>query len=336
MLIIFRQGPPRAQSYQAELEQKEGWYDDEGWRIDEGVDPGNQWFPGEEVVVGKERPWSRQEWEEAARMWTRHGEEYAVSLDPARLSELRREAGEATGTLPEMTREQFEQLDPAIRRRYEAQAALYFYAQNRSVTNFPFFLHSSQAEARPETVQARKTLWQAEQARKAGNKLRAITLYEDGLKRWRQVLLDNPNFHRPEDSHGDRTEEETFEYELEYLRLIIQDDPRVRQRAREVGSAARAVVPFLPDPAETANPLLKAELRDELLWHVAEREFSPLAGLVPTGYRWEGTPWVRAEVKDAVRTRQGVQRRDPAAAPTPATGGLTERVPPPPARTSDQ
>src|SRR5205807_9037484 len=32
MLIIFRQGPPRAQSFQAEMEQKDGWHDDAGYR----------------------------------------------------------------------------------------------------------------------------------------------------------------------------------------------------------------------------------------------------------------------------------------------------------------
>jgi hypothetical protein len=46
MLIIFRQGAPRAQSYCAELEQKEGWFDGEGWRIDDPVAaPSGWWFP---------------------------------------------------------------------------------------------------------------------------------------------------------------------------------------------------------------------------------------------------------------------------------------------------
>src|SRR5262249_40865479 len=70
LLIIFRQGPPRVQTYQAEQEQKEGWFDEEGWRIDDPTtEPRHWWFPnsaGTEplpVVVGTERPWSRQEWE---------------------------------------------------------------------------------------------------------------------------------------------------------------------------------------------------------------------------------------------------------------------------------
>jgi hypothetical protein len=68
MLIIFRQGPPRAQTFQAEMEQREGWFDDEGWQVDES------WFPGETVVVGgKEsgaKPWSQDAWDTAGP-WTR-------------------------------------------------------------------------------------------------------------------------------------------------------------------------------------------------------------------------------------------------------------------------
>ena len=46
MMIIFRQGAPRAQSYHAELEQKEGWFDGDGWRIDDPAgDPNKWWFP---------------------------------------------------------------------------------------------------------------------------------------------------------------------------------------------------------------------------------------------------------------------------------------------------
>ena len=48
------------------------------------------------------------------------------------------------------TPEQLE--DREFRERYQARMALFFYGQNRNVTNFAFFLASSEAEARPETV----------------------------------------------------------------------------------------------------------------------------------------------------------------------------------------
>ena len=41
LMIIFRQGP-RVQSFQAEMEQKEGWFDAEGWRIDDPSDQQTQ------------------------------------------------------------------------------------------------------------------------------------------------------------------------------------------------------------------------------------------------------------------------------------------------------
>ena len=55
LMIIFRQGPPRVQSFQAEMEQKEGWFDAEGWRIDDPTDQQTQnwWFPDPEHAAGR-------------------------------------------------------------------------------------------------------------------------------------------------------------------------------------------------------------------------------------------------------------------------------------------
>ena len=124
--------------------------------------------------------------------------------------------------------------------------ALQYYDQNRRVTNFPYFLASSTAEAKLETVQARKTLWQAEQARKFGNKQLATRLYLEGLNQWKAVLAGDRSFHRPDGS--ERIEEETYEYEIEYLRMLVQDDQRIRDRANEVIGPVRSVVPFLTYP----------------------------------------------------------------------------------------
>ena len=335
-MIIFRQGAPRAQTYCAELEQKEGWFDGEGWRIDDGAaDPDKWWFPDSpnpalrsrplDVVVGAGRAWSLDEWQRAAALWDQHGKDYALALSESRYASLRKIAAEQGAATPD-----------DAQRRAVAAPALQSYATHRQTTNFPFFLASAQAEARvdggqPQTVLARKTLWKAEQARKNGNKPLALDLYKDGLTRWKGVLASNPQFHRPVQT-SDRTEEETFEYELAYLRLLVQDDKRVRDRANAIAHATGGAVPFLtaPFPAgaadAAADPLWPEANREELKWWVVENvagaDFSsPFVGSRSA----DGSPWVRDDIKEAVRTKQGVSRRS-AGPQAPAGAGA---VPPP-------
>jgi hypothetical protein len=351
MLIIFRQGAPRAQTYQAEMEQKEGWFDDEGWRIDDPTDDAQKWwFPDHpdlarrtmprDVVVGKGRAWSLVEWQKAAEMWRKHGNEYALTLPPDRLANLRADAGDPNTLPSDPTPEQM--ADPAFRRRYTATNALFFYNSNRQVTNFPYFLAAAEAEARvidgrPVTVLARKTLWRAEQARKLGNTTRAIDLYKDGLLQWKRVLADNPDFHRQERS--DKVEEETYEYELAYQRLLVQDSQAVRDRANLIARTAHGVVPFLTEPFPrlapgqqySPDPLWPSTNREEIKWFVVETvgdaDFSsPFVG----SFAPDGGPWVREDLKGQVRMKQGVQRRTPGQQTAPPSDPNAPPLPQPP------
>lgn len=337
-MIIFRQGAPRAQTYCAELEQKEGWFDGEGWRIDDpsAADP---WFPDNpnpalrsrplDVVVGTGREWSRDEWQRAAALWDQHGKDYALALSESRYASLRKiaEQAQTTTASPE-----------EAGRRAIAGMALSYYTNNRQTTNFPYFLAAAQAEARmiggqPQTVLARKTLWKAEQARKNGNKPLALELYKDGLTRWRDVLASNPQFHRPAQS-ADRTEEETYEYELAYLRLLVQDDKRVRDHANAIAHRAGAWAAFLTAPFPTgaadaaADPLWPETSREELKWWVVENVAgADFSSPFTKSLSADGTPWVRDEMKEAVRAKQGVSRR--ATTPPPTGPGAPPAGPPP-------
>jgi hypothetical protein len=284
LMIIFRQGPPRVQSFQAEMEQKEGWFDAEGWRIDDPTDQQTQnwWFPdpdtrpGEQprpldVVVGRERAWSLEEWNRARDMWHHHRDEYGLELSEDRINRYRARvtaAGGLSGVPPEEI--------AAEREKYAS--ALQYLEQNRRVTNFAYFLASATGEAKRETVQARKTLWHAEQARKLGNKQLATRLYIDGLNQWKAVLAGDRNFHRPEGS--ERIEEQSYEYEIEYLRMLVQDDQRVRERANAVVSPVRGVVPFLtyPYPETLRQSQLAANERAQ------EAAPSFLRAFMPTPY----------------------------------------------------
>ena len=336
VLILFRQGAPRSQSYQAEMMQKDGWFDAEGWEVDAGIDESNAWFvenvggvrrkPAVPLVVGAGNAWSLREWQKAFDIWSAHGYEYGLSLRPNQLNQLRVDGGLPPGAeyvpLPQdPTSEQLE--NDAFARRFRAQSALHYYQSNRGLTNFPFYIAVAEAEQKKPTVEARKMLWKADQARRLGSNVKAASLYKEGLELWRGVLVANPSFHRAE--RLQRIEEDTFEYELEYLRLIAIADPRVWQKAREeyakeFEKLARAVVPFGGiGPAPQTIPFAQRDL-----WYAAtaEKFFSPFAGNitvndVPPGDPRVDTPWIAGYVKEAILQKQGVNR-----APTaPLPGG---------------
>lgn len=353
MLIIFRQGAARAQTAHAEMEQKEGWFDNEGWRIDDPQQqPSKWWFPDPDapkdvarplnLVVGKQRSWSLEEWQDAAQMWRKHGQQNALIVSDQR---LRNYEAAAQGTVPGYPAEPTEQemTDPKLRARYEAKCAVFYYPQNRGVSNFPFFLASSEAEARPETVTARKLLWQAEQARKLGRTAQAIQLYEEGLTKWKAVLAKDSKFHRPDRS--DHTEEDTYSFELAYLRLLVQDDVRVRTKANQLAQQlantmrlSSLVLPFQPFPFEASLPSWskgsttflgsvianvwasryvvpewKSDALEDFKWYVAETMspfYHPIGeGDGVTDPERLGTPWIRDYIKNNVRSQQGVQRK---------------------------
>jgi len=347
VLILFRQGPPRAQSYQAEMMQKDGWFDGEGWDVDGGID-NDAWFvenvggvkrkPTVPVVVGAGTAWSQIEWQRAYDRWASHGAEYGLTLRPNQMDQYRRDAGlppgmEVSALPPDMSPEQ--RANAAYARRHRALSALYFYQANRSLTNFPFYLATAQGEQQKETVEARKILWKADHARRNGNNVQAANLYKRGLELWRNVLIRNPSFHRTE--RLTKTEEDTYEYELEYLRLVAVHDPlrevwkkAIEDYATVYEQTVRAVVPF-GVPALKPQSIPEA-LRDSRYAQAAEKYFSPFAENITTGERGVppgdpriDTPWVQSNIREAVRQRQGIAK--PPEAPSPVPAGQT---PPPP------
>ncbi|HEY3788821.1 MAG TPA: hypothetical protein VGL71_08205, partial [Urbifossiella sp.] len=447
--------PPRAQTYQAELMQKEGWFDGEGWDVDGGIDESNAWFKGDirtdvqkvavsgdrlkytitlqntltdlvnlklripvkaanvfeatipatadskgdaiwsigtirpipprrsnpsgepnkepsetvfkagekimvefvvsqsaavkpdvsfdyaEVVVGSGTAWSQAAWQKAFDSWSTHGYEYALSLSPNQLNQYRIDSGVAPGVdyVAMPTEPSAEQMaNEAVARRYRATLALFSYQSNRSLTNFPFYLATAEAEQQKDTVEARKILWRAEQARRLGSNRDAARLYLRGFELWRRVLAKNPDFHRNDRLQS--IEEQTYEYELAYLRLIAFNDPLdvVRKKAREeyakeherIAKTAAGAIPFgVPGPPPAAIPLA---LHDAWYSMTAEKFFSPFSGVISAqdvapGDPRIGTPWISKSVKELTLQRQGVAR--PAAdAPNGPPG--SPGAPPPP------
>ena len=132
------------------------------------------------------------------------------------------------------------------------------------------------------------------------------------------------------------TEDQTCEYELEYLRLIARDDPLnvVRKQAlldyqaeyRKTAQAAAAVIPFgIPDRAPAKIP---DTVKNKWLSDTADKHFAPFSGIitaqdVPAGDPRIGTPWIRAEVWEAVLQQQGILNKPAAPARTPQDSGST-------------
>jgi hypothetical protein len=275
-LIIFRQYAPRSQSYLAERLQKEGWFDEaSSWNPDEQAGAANQWFPGDREVRLTTRDAdapanSQAEWARAWQMWNKHGEDNAMVLTAGRRDRLEFLAKGVATYLPyELSQEEMEARGWTPQ-AVEARRALIYYDQNRQITNFPFFLESSRAEMDPVTVDARKRLWEANQARTAADNIRAARLYVEALARWREVLRAYPNFHRPDKS--DRTEEETYEFELDLIKLLM-DDGAVIARAGRTAEASRALVPMMPEMAQTLTGAQGTDRRaDDFRQAVAEDE----------------------------------------------------------------
>ncbi len=334
-LIIFRQQAPRVQTSLAERLQKEGWFDETSrWNPDERAGAGAAWFarPGEREVELASRDNSKVEWAKAWEMWDRHGRENALVLTPEKRAQLEDAAevhGTPIGLPPDMTDDELEARG-LTRRKVNALKALVYYDQNRSVTNFPFFLESSRAEKEPITVEARKLLWQAEQARQNAEYIEAVRLYTEALAKWRQVLLTFPQFHRPERS--DRTEEETYEFEVNLIQLL-REDGGVRARAARSLEAATALFPWMATPPgaprqgdplaavefkQAAQDFLQATAEDEAMARVTAETVTQVLPKLPNPSDPE---------------RQVVARVDERAAKTTAglaglVGGPAEATPP--------
>ena len=248
--ILYRQMYPRAQTYLAERLSKEGWFDEQsGWNPDERASGGNLWFKQSEAdpdVILRTPATAREEWRHAYRMWTKHGAENALVIDRATRANFQTLATRVPGEANSLSGTDF---TPDQMRAYgitqeniDAKKALIYYDQNRMMSNFPYFLASSEAEQDALTVAAHRVLFQAEDEKKNAENSAAIRHYVEGLALWREVLVKFPQFHRPERST--QTEEDTYENELD-LSNLLREDGDVRKRALQASaSIASAVIGF--------------------------------------------------------------------------------------------
>src|SRR5262249_50072013 len=153
----------------------------------------------------------------------------------------------------------------------------HYFMYYRGLTNFPHHYFRSQAEMGPDTIQARKDLFEAEQLRLAA-KAQALPRYEQALQDWRDKVLAKYQ----ELLYDDILLEDLFEAELNYLQFF-NDSPRGRQLKQALfleAVLAQAGTPAVADQMLSLSEMLRPQaIRTPLL-------VAPLDGKMPGSDRY--------------------------------------------------
>lgn len=222
--LIFRDYPAQAQRFTAERLQDEGWFDESGWAISEWFSDQNDRFSdGSPAVIGAGRSWGLESWQKAQDLWHNFGianhvhfsspAEETTMEERARAFATKYDLG-FTSPAPQLREDT---LDAETRREYFAFRFMKEYSHYRNLTNFPHHYNRALVEAKPETIQARKTFFEADALRLRNRPARALKKYQEptGLRAWRdKVLLPNKIFRR-----DPFIQEQTYELQLKYERL---------------------------------------------------------------------------------------------------------------------
>lgn len=291
---IFRGYPSRAQTYIAETQQKEGWFDRDGWLI-RGWFPEDKFGDGRPSRVGDTADWSRDAWGQAFRMWQLHGEQTGLYKTPLQLKALEDEAQvyrqamrlnpwDRPVPLPPDNK------DETLKRGYEAHDQLYWYDRNRDMTNFAHFYHTAQVEMQEPTIKARKLFFEAERLRsREGLFPEAIETYAQACQAWLDILLKNPEFAR--DSN---VLEDTYEIQLRYLNLLQKQRGRRLKELSLVGDLLAKLAWPAPGYAIWLPPLTFA--RDVVV---------PIPGPFDVNDK-SGKPLIDEDIRRQVRIRMGL------------------------------
>jgi len=291
--ILFRQYPARSQTYRADRLQREGWFD-QGWEVDDWRTGNKRWFPDRKVVIGGNRNWAGESWRLASELWEEHGERNKLWLDPEALQAmtlLAKPYRDAYGVSPtDLDRKlRPEDFPPEMREAFDAHRQLYWYQEQRRLTNFTHFQAQAKAEGTKKGIQARKLFHQARRAHAAAEDGEARVLYEKGIELWKQLLDEMDDFRADK-----QNQEDTYKLQWEYLRLL----------AALEGPAGRF---------RHVQPLLAADLAGGSgatfylpLLQLLDMDFQGSTVIGPfSGLAKDGKPYVSAEAVRLARLRFG-------------------------------
>ncbi len=296
--VIFRHGPARAQSFVGERLAKEGWFDESGWVIDENRIGADRWFE-KDVVVGSGVPWARDAWSKAARLWRQYGEAnglYYEATELARLEELAKPYQDRYQVSGGIGRDVMdENVDPGLKESFRAYRKLFFYNQNKNLTNFAHHYFRAYAEMDPVTIRARQLFFEADRFRALHEPDRAIATYEKAFDEWTKVLTRYVDF-RQDTSIA----EDMYEIQVHYMDLI---DNRHGLYLRPVltvtglleeGLAATAGVPITVAPVGGL----------QLIVRIPKQLPLPVVGPMDRKDP-QGVPWIDPGLARGVRVRMG-------------------------------
>jgi len=239
---IFRSYPSRAQAYISENMEAEGWFDSDGWAI-------KKWFDKDrgpndpEFRVGTDpKFYAGPAWATAYNMYLEYGTRNGLYLTPAQKEELNKQA--------EPYRRKFKLESyvngPEIRpgqpdyESFHAHKRLTANGLYSGMTNFPAYLTQTEAERNPETVTARKYLYNADRLRRSEDPERAIPMYQKGWELFTQVLLAYPDFARLP-----TVQEDLYESQLNY-NFYVQKHRTEVFKPLLIGLAQTAIWPNPP------------------------------------------------------------------------------------------
>lgn len=273
-LILFRSAPARAQSYLAERLQKEGWFDEKTtWKPDENRDPSSYWFKRNETSNEIEltaTDHSQVQWEKAFELWETYGKENGMLLTQSREEALSKLASYVEDNSPALSvpREYIANFGKTYE-QVEAKKALTSMATNLRITNTKKFVWEAQAEKQAKTIESRKLFNDAEVLQSQGSYDRALPIYFKAMSAWRQVLTDNPIFHRAEQaSVGEELYYDNF-IKIADLQMKELDRTGNKIRLNDSVDLMSGLLGAMP-AREALNDITRVFAEDEVLVKITE------------------------------------------------------------------
>jgi hypothetical protein len=227
---VFRGYPARMQAFVAEELQKDGWFDGSGWTVD-------RWFDSAVVVGAGSRYDSGTAWAKSHDLCRTFGQQNYLYAEPKELKTLEDEAARQGDTS-----------DAAKKlKRISANES------NRHVTQFDNLFQQTRVEQAPETVAARKAVFEVEHS--DSGDLNVVNTYVNKVfPQWLDLLLRNPAFRKI-----DYIQEETYELQAKFFREVQIQDFRYKGLCeflvKEMATRALSWWPSWPQPGamECAN-----------------------------------------------------------------------------------